>query len=55
MGDEVIGDVSAFMYSAALDTPRNRAFVTKYRSCCPRRPMRDQLQTTGPGAKPESG
>jgi hypothetical protein len=32
MGDEVIGDVSAFMYSAALDTPRNRAFVTKYRS-----------------------
>jgi branched-chain amino acid transport system substrate-binding protein len=32
MGDEVIGDVSAFMYSAALDTPRNKAFVTKYRS-----------------------
>src|SRR5262249_49835886 len=32
MGDEVIGDVSAFMYSAALDTPANRAFVTKYRS-----------------------
>jgi branched-chain amino acid transport system substrate-binding protein len=32
MGDEVIGDVSAFMYSAALDTPKNKAFVTKYRS-----------------------
>jgi branched-chain amino acid transport system substrate-binding protein len=32
MGDEVIGDVSAFMYSAALDTPKNREFVTKYRA-----------------------
>ena len=32
MGDEVIGDVSAFMYSAALDTPKNEAFVKKYRS-----------------------
>ena len=27
MGDEVIGDVSSFMYSAALDTPKNREFV----------------------------
>jgi branched-chain amino acid transport system substrate-binding protein len=32
MGDEVIGDVSAFMYSAAIDTPKNEAFVKKYRS-----------------------
>jgi branched-chain amino acid transport system substrate-binding protein len=32
MGDNVIGDVSAFMYSAALDTPKNEAFVKKYRS-----------------------
>jgi branched-chain amino acid transport system substrate-binding protein len=31
MGDEVIGDVSALQYSAALDTPKNAAFVTKYR------------------------
>ena len=31
MGDEVIGDVSSFMYSAALDTPKNAAFVKKYR------------------------
>jgi len=32
MGNEVIGDVSALMYSAALDTPKNQAFVKKYRS-----------------------
>src|SRR5689334_7477287 len=32
MDDTVIGDVSSFMYSAALDTPKNAAFVTKYRS-----------------------
>ena len=32
MGDEVIGDVSALMYSAALDTPKNEAFVKKYRA-----------------------
>ncbi len=32
MGDEVIGDVSSFMYSAALETPKNEAFVKKYRS-----------------------
>ncbi len=32
MGDEVIGDVSAFMYSAGLDTPKNEAFVKKYRA-----------------------
>lgn len=31
MGDEVIGHVSALQYSAALDTPKNRAFVKKYR------------------------
>ena len=32
MGDEVIGHVSAFMYSAALDTPKNAEFVKKYRA-----------------------
>ena len=32
MGDEVIGDVSSFMYSAALDTAKNEAFVKKYRA-----------------------
>ena len=32
MGDEVIGHVSAFMYSAALDTPKNAAFVKQYRT-----------------------
>jgi len=31
MGDEVIGHVSALQYSAALDTPKNVAFVKKYR------------------------
>ena len=31
MGDEVLGHVSALQYSAALDTPRNREFVRKYR------------------------
>jgi len=31
MGDEVIGHVSALQYSAALDTPKNQAFVKKYR------------------------
>jgi len=31
MGDEVLGHVSALQYSAALDTPRNAAFVKKYR------------------------
>jgi branched-chain amino acid transport system substrate-binding protein len=31
MGDEVIGHVSALQYSAAIDTPRNAAFVKKYR------------------------
>src|SRR5262245_35417442 len=31
MGDEVIGHVSILQYSAALDTPRNAAFVRKYR------------------------
>jgi branched-chain amino acid transport system substrate-binding protein len=32
MGDEVISDVSALQYSAALDTPKNEAFVKKYRA-----------------------
>ena len=31
MGDEAIGHVSALQYSAALDNPRNVAFVKKYR------------------------
>jgi branched-chain amino acid transport system substrate-binding protein len=32
MGDEVIGHVSPLQYSAALDTPKNIAFVKTYRS-----------------------
>src|ERR1051326_8790801 len=32
MGDEVIGHVSPLMYSAALDTPKNAAFVKAYRA-----------------------
>jgi branched-chain amino acid transport system substrate-binding protein len=32
MGDEVIGDVSALHYSAALSTPKNEAFVKAYRA-----------------------
>jgi branched-chain amino acid transport system substrate-binding protein len=32
MGDEAIGDISALQYSAALDTPKNAAFVKSYRS-----------------------
>ena len=31
MGDEVIGHISTLHYSAALDTPKNAAFVKKYR------------------------
>jgi branched-chain amino acid transport system substrate-binding protein len=31
MGDEVIGDVSSLQYSAALQTPKNEAFVRAYR------------------------
>jgi len=31
MGDEVIGDVSALQYSAALETPKNETFVKRYR------------------------
>ncbi len=31
MGDEVVGDFSALQYSAALTTPKNEAFVKKYR------------------------
>jgi branched-chain amino acid transport system substrate-binding protein len=32
MGDEVIGDISALHYSAALETPKNQAFVKAYRA-----------------------
>jgi branched-chain amino acid transport system substrate-binding protein len=32
MGDFAIGDVSALQYSAAIDTPKNEAFVKAYRS-----------------------
>jgi branched-chain amino acid transport system substrate-binding protein len=32
MGDEVVGDVSALQYSAALETPANEDFVKKYRA-----------------------
>ena len=32
MGNEVIGDVSALHYSAAIDTPGNQTFVKAYRS-----------------------
>jgi len=32
MGDEVIGDVSALQYSAAIETPANEAFVKNYRA-----------------------
>ena len=32
MGDEVIGHVSALQYSAAIDTPKNAAFVKAYRA-----------------------
>jgi branched-chain amino acid transport system substrate-binding protein len=32
MGDEAVGDVSALHYSAALDTPKNVAFVKAYRT-----------------------
>jgi branched-chain amino acid transport system substrate-binding protein len=32
MGDEVLGHISALNYSAALDTPKNAAFVRAYRS-----------------------
>jgi branched-chain amino acid transport system substrate-binding protein len=32
MGDEVIGDVSALQYSAAINTPKNAAFVKAYRA-----------------------
>jgi branched-chain amino acid transport system substrate-binding protein len=32
MGDEAVGDVSALHYSAALDTPKNIAFVKAYRA-----------------------
>jgi len=32
MGDEVVGHVSPLMYSAALDTPKNAAFVKAYRT-----------------------
>lgn len=31
MGDEVVGDVSSLHYSAAIETPKNEAFVKAYR------------------------
>ena len=32
MGDEVLGHISSLHYSAALDTPKNQAFVKEYRA-----------------------
>ena len=32
MGDEVIGHIAPLQYSAALETPKNAAFVKKYRA-----------------------
>jgi len=32
MGDEVVGAVGALQYSAALETPKNEAFVKEYRT-----------------------
>ena len=32
MGDEVIGDIAPLQYSAALETPKNEAFVKEYRA-----------------------
>jgi branched-chain amino acid transport system substrate-binding protein len=32
MGDEAVGTVTALHYSAALDTPANKAFATSYRA-----------------------
>ena len=32
MGDEVLGDISAHVYSAAIQTPANEEFVKKYRA-----------------------
>jgi branched-chain amino acid transport system substrate-binding protein len=32
MGDEVVGDVSSLQYSAAIETPKNAAFVKAYRA-----------------------
>ena len=32
MGDEVVGHISALQYSAAIDTPKNAAFVKSYRA-----------------------
>jgi branched-chain amino acid transport system substrate-binding protein len=49
MGDEVIGDVSALQYSAALETPRNEAFVKTYRAKYGKVPsyFSESLYTTG--------
>lgn len=38
MGDEVIGDISALHYSAALETPRNEAFVRQARKLYGKQP-----------------
>jgi len=32
LGDEAVGGISALIYSAALDTPQNKRFVTEYRN-----------------------
>ena len=64
MGDEVIGHVSALMYSAAIDTPKNSAFVKAYRAKYGKVPsyyseinyttaqMIDQVMTTNKGNYP---
>jgi len=64
MGDEVIGHVSALMYSAAIDTPKNAAFVKAYRAKYGKVPsyyseinyttaqMIDQVMTTNKGKYP---
>src|SRR3970282_655558 len=32
MGEQVVGHISALQYSAAIDTPKNAAFVKSYRT-----------------------
>ena len=45
MGDEVIGDVSSLQYSAALETPKNEAFVKAYRAKYSKVPFLPILRT----------
>ena len=47
-GDEVIGDVSALMYSAALQTPKSEAFVKEFRAKYGRFPATTRKRTTPP-------